>query len=165
LDWPAGVSKVAVFVNEPLQELFDICRRLSVDLVQLHGGESAAYCREVRKAGIRLIKVFGMDHQFSFQSVAPFIALADYILFDTRTSNYGGGGKVFDWELLKDYHGELPFFLSGGIGPEVAGDLPGLRRYNNLYALDINSRFEISPGFKDIELIRKFRHALQSGAV
>ena len=89
------------------------------------------------------------------QKTESYAGLCDYYLFDTKTSAYGGSGKQFDWEIVKSYTGETPFLLSGGIGPD---SIPALKEFKHpmLAGYDLNSRFEIHPGIKDIPLLKEF---------
>ena len=85
-------------------------------------------------------------------------------LFDTEGAGYGGTGKKFNWDMLKGLDIKKPFFLSGGIQPE---DTEKLKEFSNdtvakdLFSLDINSKFEISPGIKDMDKIKKFVSAVR----
>ena len=82
------------------------------------------------------------------------------LLFDTKCPTHGGSGRKFNWDILRDYRGDLPFLLSGGIGPEDAG---ALRQFHHekCLGIDINSRFEVEPGIKDVEKIKQFITALR----
>ena len=86
--------------------------------------------------------------------------LCDYFLFDTKSDKYGGSGKKFDWHLLKEYKGNIPFILSGGIGSDDAKKVLELK-LPMLYGIDINSKFETKPGIKNIELLNYFLKELQ----
>lgn len=156
------IQRVGVFVNAELDEILNAVHDYALDYVQLHGDESPEYCRElqrfwdyssVRKA--KLIKAFAIDEDFDFretQAYAPHCAL---FIFDTKGPEYGGHGVAFNWSLLEQYDGAIPFLLSGGIGPDMA---PEIRRLNfpQMVGVDINSRFESSPGVKEIDQIRRF---------
>ncbi len=161
VDWPESVEKVGVFVNEKPERVIEISERLQLDYVQLHGGESVDYCKEINSAGVKVIKSFGVDDAFDFRLTALFEDVADYFLFDTRTKAYGGSGRRFNWGLLSSYRGRTPFLLSGGIGLEDAPAILHLRQNLHIHAVDVNSMFEISPGVKNIEAIRSFRDLLQ----
>ncbi len=149
-----GIKKVGVFVNEDVNHLLDIMRNNQLDMVQLHGGESPKYCKMVSKH-FPVIKVFSVDEDFNFEETNPFSDVADYFLFDTKTSLMGGSGRKFNWKILSYYAGKTPFFLSGGI------DLPDIEEiikldFPGLYAVDINSRFEESPGIKNPGKVKTF---------
>lgn len=146
-----SIRKVAVFVDEPLESALDIMARAGYDAAQLHGNESPAYCRDIKAAGIQVIKAFGVDRDFDFSRLEAYEPVVDYFLFDAKTRDYGGSGKTFGWDLLQGYRGSRPFFLSGGLEPgnlkqalQATSGLP-------LYGLDLNSRIEQAPGLKDAE--------------
>ena len=156
---PAGVKKVGVFVNEPLEQLLETVEAAGLDLVQLHGDESPDYCATVRQK-VETIKVFRVGA--AVPDFAAYEAVVDYFLFDTDSALYGGTGQHFNWELIKGVTIPKPFFLSGGIGPN---DIQGVqvmektKAGKTLLALDINSQFEETPGVKNLEKIKNFIHA------
>ncbi|TAE57150.1 MAG: phosphoribosylanthranilate isomerase [Bacteroidetes bacterium] len=150
-----GATKVGVFVNKPIQDLMNKADLFGLDMVQLHGLETPAECRLVRASGLPVIKAFSVGEQFDFQQIMPYEKVVDYFLFDTKGKQPGGNGTAFDWQILDNYPSEVPFFLSGGIGPEHA---EALRSFSHprLHALDLNSRFEVEPGLKDVERLKQF---------
>lgn len=156
--FPSGMSptikKVGVFVNQVTQEIVARAGRYKLDFVQLHGGESKEQCRELRHAGLRLIKAFSIHSDFDFEQMKPYKNVVDYFLFDTAGKNFGGSGIAFDWRVLKNYDQQVPFFLSGGISPNQVKKLDILEGMN-LHALDVNSGVEREPGIKDVELIKE----------
>ena len=158
---PTPIQKVGVFVNEEKNELIRLCRQYGLAAAQLHGNESTDYCRDIRANGIIVIKAFAVSETFDFKIVKPYEQSVDYFLFDTAGKLPGGNGNKFKWNILEDYKGNIPFFLSGGIRPEDAKALKGLD-YPSLFALDINSGFEIGPGLKDAlavtDFIRKIKN-------
>ena len=104
---------------------------------------------------ISIWKAFSIDEQFNFDNTKPYESIADALLFDTKTPQHGGSGQKFNWDLLQNYQGKTPFFLSGGIS---ASDTEGVKSVTHpeFSGLDLNSKFEISPAFKDVELLKKF---------
>jgi phosphoribosylanthranilate isomerase len=160
---PANIAKVGVFVNHDLQEVVEIAKKFSMNLLQLHGTESAAYVAALKQqlagTGIKLMKAFGVDESFKFGELDDYQTTVDYFLFDTQTPDHGGSGKQFNWELLNGYTLSTPYFLSGGIGLE---SLEALKRIDDkrLFALDVNSRFELEPGMKDISKLKEFKRQL-----
>jgi len=153
---PVSIKKVAVFVNKPIEEAEEIISRYGFDRVQLHGDESPEYCRKLQEI-IPVIKAFGITNKLP-DELAAYDNCCDYFLFDTRGKNAGGTGTTFNHNILKDYTMTKPFFLAGGIGPEhITNDaFRKVITHPSLHALDINSRFETSPGIKDVSLIEKF---------
>jgi phosphoribosylanthranilate isomerase len=156
---PTGVKKVGVFVNESLDQLLHIVQEAGLDIVQLHGDETPAYCAAVRQ-NVATIKVFRVGA--AVPDFAAYEAEIDYFLFDTDSILYGGTGQHFNWELIKGSNIPKPYFLSGGIGPN---DIQGIqvmektKAGKTLLALDINSQFELTPGMKDLEKIKIFINA------
>jgi phosphoribosylanthranilate isomerase len=128
-------------------------------LVQLHGDESVEYVGELYAVGIKVIKVFSIGERLDFEQLKPYKGLVDYFLFDTKGKERGGNGVAFDWDILKGYDQSVPFFLSGGIDNENIGDLSGLGEMN-IHAIDVNSKYEIEPGLKDIELLKVLKRKL-----
>ncbi|MFI5149169.1 MAG: phosphoribosylanthranilate isomerase [Bacteroidia bacterium] len=152
-DLPVSVIKTGVFVNQGLEEIRGAVKRYKLDMVQLHGTESPAYCSLLRE-DIPVMKAFGIDEQFDFNKLNVYSLSCDYFLFDTQTGGHGGSGKKFDWNLLSRYQGALPFFLSGGISLSDIPSLAGLtEQYPMLYGIDLNSRFETEPGKKDVAVL------------
>ncbi len=168
------VKRVGVFVNHSVDFIFSQVQRYRLDFIQLHGDESAEFCREIKSPILRgardispqvkTIKALAIDPHFDFARLAAYETECDYFLFDTKTPGYGGSGKTFDWHLLKQYSQTLPFFLSGGISLDNISELLTFIHENplNLFALDINSQFEISPGLKDLEKLKKFKQIIST---
>lgn len=152
---PASIKTVGVFVNEDLQIVKQYIIKYNLKAVQLHGEEVVDYCAELKNIGVEIIKAFGINEEFDFNQLEPYLSVIDYFLFDTQTPAHGGSGKVFDWRLLDNYSFQKPYFLSGGI------DLAQVKEIKNitdkrLYAIDVNSKFEVEPGVKDIEKLKEF---------
>jgi phosphoribosylanthranilate isomerase len=158
---PESINKVGVFVKADIDYIFEKINTFGLNLIQLHGGESSEFCRELSHSGIPVIKVFSINEGFNFKSVNPFKAFCNYFMFDTECRTYGGSSRKFDWDRLNQYDNEKPVFLSGGIGPEDADSIKNLGNLN-IHAVDINSRFEKEPGLKDILKIRKFIEKIKS---
>ncbi|NJK87775.1 MAG: phosphoribosylanthranilate isomerase [Bacteroidales bacterium] len=152
---PPEITRTGVFVNSPTNYIMEKISRYGLHAVQLHGSEKPGQCEELSSAGVVVIKAFSVDDRTDFNMTDEYYGSCDYFLFDTKTNSPGGSGKKFDWNVLKGYTGETPFFLSGGIQP---GDEQQIARIIGLplYAIDINSRFEMAPGMKNIELISTF---------
>jgi phosphoribosylanthranilate isomerase len=160
---PASIIKTGVFVNESLEEVLRICSAYEFKAIQLHGHETPDFCLSCKKAGLEVIKVFHVGETMDWLTLEPYKKVADYFLFDTKTPEYGGSGNRFNWEILKAYDNEIPLFLSGGVDEHILNEFNTLTTVN-IYALDINSRFELEPGLKDVELIKKFKLNLMQKA-
>ena len=153
---PANAQKVGVFVNETTEKVIEIATKAGLDMIQLHGDEDASYCAIIQ-AAFPVIKVFRVSK--NVPDFALFENVASYYLFDTDSALYGGTGQHFNWEIIKKTRFNKPFFLSGGIG---INDVQGIQVLKaaiagkDLIAVDLNSKFETSPGIKNIELIKTF---------
>jgi phosphoribosylanthranilate isomerase len=158
---PKNICKTGVFVDEQLHQVQEYILKYKLSAVQLHGNECPNYCKALKKLNpaIQLIKAFGVGESFDFNILNPYQKNVDYFLFDTQTPDHGGSGKSFNWNLLKGYTLAVPYFLSGGIG---LGSLEDLEQINekNLYAIDVNSKFELEPGLKDIAKLTEFKNKL-----
>ena len=156
------LKKVGVFVNPELIDVLDAIDEYGLDVVQLHGDETAEMCDDL-SSEVEVIKAFRIkeDTVDIDKLVKEYDDVCDYYLFDKATDySIGGTGKQFDWSLLSTAKIEKPFFLSGGIGPD---DAPKIKTFKHpdLFAVDINSRFEKEPGVKDMGLILGFKQALK----
>jgi phosphoribosylanthranilate isomerase len=158
---PSSISKVGVFVNALINEVLIWTNRLNLDLVQLHGSEHPEYCLEIHNLGLKIIKAFGITPDFDFNILDEYQPYCDYFLFDTKTNLHGGSGLKFDWKILENYTLDTPYFLSGGIESKDI-DILSRVKLKNLHAVDINSGFEIAPGYKDISLVNQFISIIRS---
>jgi phosphoribosylanthranilate isomerase len=144
------IIKTAVFVNAHLHEVVEFGNLYGFKTIQLHGSETPEFCELLKEQGFKIIKAFGVDEDFDFKTIESFVNSVDFFLFDTKTKEYGGSGQVFNWEVLDNYHLEKPFLLSGGLSLD---NLASIKKIENpyFYGVDLNSKFEIEPGLKDIE--------------
>ncbi|WP_144887738.1 phosphoribosylanthranilate isomerase [Lacibacter cauensis] len=153
------VYKVGVFVNASYDEIMNHVENFGLDLVQLHGDETPRFCEQVSEY-IQTIKAFRITEDDNIPwKIKDYVDACDMYMFDTMGAGYGGTGKKFDWSMLKGLDIGKPFFLSGGIEPTDAAAVKEFANEpvaKNLFALDMNSKFEISPGIKDMELVKKF---------
>lgn len=154
---PANAKRVGVFVNEDPEVIRGRIEEYGLDLVQLHGDETPEDCRVLRSETVQVMKAFPIEsgRPFPWEKVESYHGACDYYLFDTRSGLRGGSGRKFDWQVLDAYQGKTPFLLSGGIGP---GDLSALAAFSHprWVGIDVNSRFELGPGHKDVGLLAKF---------
>jgi phosphoribosylanthranilate isomerase len=148
-----NIKKTGVFVNEKFENLLKTWKEYNLDFVQLHGNETIELCEKLKKEGLKIIKVFSVDSSFDFAETAPFEKFIDYFLFDTKAEGgYGGHGKTFDWQILDNYTGKKPFLLAGGVCMDNLEDLKKISN-KNFVGIDVNSKFEISPGNKNMEAL------------
>ena len=155
-------ERVGVFVNPTLYEIQKRMETFDFSYIQLHGTESPEFCQAVReKTGCKVIKAISIGSEADLAHAGQYEGFVDLLLFDTKCTNFGGSGKQFSWDILRDYRNALPFLLSGGIGPE---DIERISEFHHDKCLgfDINSRFEIEPGIKDTEKIKTFIKGIQT---
>jgi|TARA_Y100000996_G_scaffold191859_1_gene150103 phosphoribosylanthranilate isomerase len=158
---PDGIKKTGVFVNSQVEFIKKTIKKHSLQSVQLHGDETPDFCRLIKSLGVEVIKAINIIDNYDFKKLLPYQKFCNYFLFDTKGKLPGGNGYAFDWEILKDYTLNTPFFLSGGIGPEHVSKIKKLLKTNlPIYAIDINSKFETKPGFKKIEIIEDFKNKI-----
>ena len=158
-----SIKKAGVFVDEEIDTVIDLIKSHALQAIQLHGNESPAYCDELKSHHIEVIKVFSILNEFDFNILKPYEHVCDYFLFDTKGKLPGGNGYGFDWSILNNYPSTKPFFLSGGIGLNEIENIKNFMKSESskyCYAIDVNSKFEINPGLKDIEKLKKFKSQL-----
>ena len=171
-------GKVGVFVNETVEKISEISEKAKLSFIQLHGDEDEKFILQLRQIlgnNIKIIKVIRIGNQ-SFDELQKTInqqpSTVNYLLFDTDSKAFGGTGKTFDWQILNEIEIPIPYFLSGGISLENIKNLQNfvkvnmrenktLTKLNTPFALDINSKFEIEPGIKNLEKIKTFKSLLK----
>ncbi len=158
---PPSIKKIGVFVNENLENILTIAYKYKLDGMQLHGTELVEMCAELKKVGYIVIKAFPIAEAYNFKVTKAYEGACDYFLFDTKTDTYGGSGVKFNWGILDQYTGDTPFLLSGGIASDDAKALLKIN-HSKFAGIDLNSKFEISPGLKDTELLAGFLEQLTS---
>ena len=168
---PKNIKKIGVFVNENIDKILEFAKKYDLDGIQLHGNESPDICQQIKAAGLLVIKAFNIAESADFEQTKAYKGVADFFLFDTKTPSpptpqrgdlsspfggvRGGSGIKFDWSILNDYQGNTPFLLSGGISVDDSEAVKKIT-HPQFFGIDINSRFEIEAGIKNIELIEIF---------
>jgi phosphoribosylanthranilate isomerase len=157
------IPKVGVFVNAPEAVIEQAIRDYGLSAVQFHGDETPDFCGHFM-GSVGVIKAFRIDDETDIDAlVTPYNDCCNYYLLDTASETYGGSGQQFDWNKLEKAVVSKLFFLSGGIGPGDANRVAGFY-HSFLYGVDINSRFEVSPGTKDLKKVEAFiSHIKDSG--
>ena len=157
------IIKVGVFVNPAYEKLMKTVDDYRLDMVQLHGDESPQFCEKITDY-ISVIKAFHPRNGNKIEEMTePYKDVCDFFMFDTLGAGYNGSNKKFDWSLLKKSPPAKPYFLSGGIEPgdeSRLGDFIGSPAGEKLFAIDINTKFEFSPGVKNVNTIKKFAENL-----
>ena len=152
------IIKTGVFVDATFDYMLTKIKDHQLDAVQLHGQESCSYCKVIKDYGLKVIKSFSIKNTFDFNTLEDYENSCDYYLFDTKGKLPGGNGFTFDWKILNEYPSQKPFFLSGGIGVDNLNEIKKLVKTKlPIHAIDVNSKFETSPGNKNIELLKKFK--------
>lgn len=160
-------ARVGVFVDDMVQNIVTRVVNYHLDYVQLHGNEPREMCENLRltldpdiRPDIKIIKAISVSDASDIQKYKEYVGAVDLFLFDTKCKTVGGSGQQFDWQVLEQYDGEVPFLLSGGIGPEDASRLHAFH-HPKCIGIDLNSRFEIKPGVKDVEKLKGFLNEIQ----
>lgn len=148
-------DKVGVFVNAELADILSAVEKHRLRYVQLHGHESLALAKSLKQKEVKMIKCFSIDQELNMDEMREWQPYCDYFLFDTKGKYLGGNGVKFNWRLLHDYKLDTPFLLSGGIS---LTDVKELKKISNpaFAGVDINSRFELEPGIKNVEQVKSF---------
>ncbi|MDQ4122081.1 MAG: phosphoribosylanthranilate isomerase [Acidobacteriota bacterium] len=149
-----NIRRVGVFVDEDAEQILEIAERADLQFIQLHGNETARFCESLKKQNLQVVKVFKVDKNFDGKLLQEFEAVCDYFLFDTKADKHGGSGRIFDWQILRRFSINKPFFLGGGIGAENASEAIEASENLPLFALDVNSRAEIAAGVKSPQIVR-----------
>lgn len=155
----ANAQKVGVFVNASFEEINKHITDHSLDVIQLHGNETPEFCAQFAPE-VSIIKAFGVDSDFEFETTADYEAHVDVFLFDTKTPQHGGSGQQYDWSILSKYTGSTPFFLSGGIRTNSLNEIKSFE-HPRFAGVDLNSGFENSPANKDIPRLKQFIEQLK----
>ena len=146
---PVNTKAVGVFVNETTENIIALSKKAGFSVVQLHGEESQIEIDTLKAAGLQVIKAISVGSASDFDLKDR----PDFYLFDTKKgAQVGGTGEHFDWSLLAHYQLDIPYFLAGGLSAE---DVEEAKKLPGLYALDFNSKLELSPGLKDIEKVKE----------
>lgn len=152
---PHFIRPVALFVNSDEDHIMDITSRYGIKIVQLHGDETPEFCDRLRTKGLTVFKALPVSTESDVKDAKRYDGYVDLLVFDSRSASRGGSGKQFDWQLLHHYDGTTHYLIGGGVGPDdidhiIDAMLPLMA------GIDINSRFEISPGIKDISKLITF---------
>ena len=150
---PTKCKRVGVFVDEDIESVKRIADDYALDYIQLHGHESSDYCAQLQ--GLHLIKAISVSSRNDIATYKTYEGLVEYFLFDTKCPSVGGSGQQFDWSVLSAYDGSTPFLLSGGIGPDDAERIKSFH-HPQCIGIDLNSRFELAPGLKNVIKLQAF---------
>jgi len=151
---PPFVEVVGLFVNASPETVQAACASTPISLLQFHGDEDAAYCRQFSRPYLRAARV---RPELDLVEFARSFPDARGLLLDAFVDGYGGGGHVFDWTLIPP---ELPGFLilSGGLN---AGNVGAAIERVRPVAVDVSSGVEAGKGIKDHSKIAAFVAAVR----
>ncbi|WP_214070857.1 phosphoribosylanthranilate isomerase [Mucilaginibacter sp. dw_454] len=150
---PSSIIKTGVFVNESVERIDELIEQYDFGAVQLHGSELPEFVAHF-KDKVQVLKAFGLNEGFDFEVLKGYVGKVDYFLFDTKTDIHGGSGKTFNWDILNKYKLDVPFFLSGGLGLDNLDQISKIT-HPQFYGVDLNSKFELEPGLKDIDKLKQ----------
>ncbi|MBU1043230.1 MAG: phosphoribosylanthranilate isomerase [Candidatus Omnitrophica bacterium] len=154
---PPFISKVGVFVNAGQQDVLKAVKYCGLDTIQLHGDESDKYCAFFKKY-CKIIKAFRVKDKSVLKVVSSYKNV-DAFLFDAYDPEcYGGTGKIFAHDLLKNVKFSKPIIISGGINPENVEKIISLLMP---YAIDVSSAVEKQPGIKDLKKLKALISAVK----
>lgn len=159
-DLPSTVYKTAVFVDENAEAINTLIDTFGFNAIQLHGSENPDFANSFRDK-VTVFKAFGLNADFDFEQLNNYANKVDYFLFDTKTDLHGGSGKTFDWHVLDNYKLNTPFFLSGGLSLDNLAEVNTIT-HPQFYGVDLNSKFETSPGVKDIDKLKQAFNMLKN---
>lgn len=151
---PKKQKRVGVFVNASLEQILAKAQKFSLEYIQLHGDEPPAFCSELKNHGLKVIRAQRIANADDIIRAESY-KMADLMIFDTKTELYGGSGKKFNWQLLENYKGCVPFLLSGGIRSDTFEEIKAFF-HPQFAGIDLNSGFEISPALKDVGKLNNF---------
>ena len=154
--------RVGVFVDDMPPNIVTRVYNYKLDYIQLHGNEPRETLENLRatidpdiKPKIKIIKAISVSSAEDIKKYKEYVGAADLFLFDTKCKTVGGSGELFDWQVLQAYDGDVPFLLSGGIGPDDAERIQNFH-HPKCIGIDLNSKFEIEPALKDVEKLKQF---------
>lgn len=150
-------KRVGVFVDADEEFISTHVKEYKLDFIQLHGHETPEFCERLHQVlpDIKIIKAISVKDTDDIRNANIYNGVADYFIFDTKCKCVGGSGEQFDWDILKNYQNDIPFLLSGGIGPEDAERVKAFK-HPMMIGIDLNSKFELSPALKDAVTLKEF---------
>ena len=158
---PDGIHKTGVFVDASEDYIYDRARQYGLTTLQLHGNENPDFCRRFMDQGYEVVKVFHIYQSFDISMMNAYRDACDFFLFDRAGKYKGGNGVKFNWDILHQYTLQKPYFLSGGVTPEDGPNIMAIKD-KRLYAVDINSRFEIDKGVKNADQVKQFYNTINN---
>lgn len=154
-------KRIGVFADAEEELIITYINMYNLNGVQLHGAETADYCKKLRllpeMQNKLIFKAINISSETDLEKCAEYEGLVDMFVFDTKSQMGGGSGQKFDWNVLDSYSGSTPYLLSGGISPTDSQKVSEfLIAHPICHGIDLNSKFEIEPGLKDIRKLQNF---------
>jgi len=149
------INGVGVFVDEEIKKIKKYIQELELKFVQLHGNEDANYINELNKSDVKVIKKISIKNYKDIEKINDFMN-ADYFLFDYKPEFNelpGGNARSFDWNIIKNFQIDKPWFLSGGVN---INNIQLIKTKINPFGIDLSSGVEKELGIKDNHIINNF---------
>tara|TARA_B100001027_G_scaffold161300_1_gene114036 strand:+ start:217 stop:846 length:630 start_codon:yes stop_codon:yes gene_type:complete len=149
------INGVGVFVNEEINKIKKYIQELELRFVQLHGNEDANYINELNKSDVKVIKKISIKNYKDIKKINNFMN-ADYFLFDYKPELNelpGGNARSFNWNIIKNFQIDKPWFLSGGVN---INNIQLIKTKINPFGIDLSSGVEKELGIKDNHIINNF---------
>lgn len=159
IEFITNLIRVGVFVKYTSDKILKKRQKYAIEFIQLHGDENIEFCEDLYKNNFSIIKVFRINDFFTFSVIQKYTNYSIYFLFETHCLEYGGSGRKFSWSKIAEYSFDTQFFISGGIGPEDGRNIKTIFN-RRLIGIDLNSQFEIEPGNKNRDELRRFIHKI-----
>lgn len=155
---PPFVVPVGVFVNEEIKVVRDLMDTCGLALAQLHGDETATYCRELSRPVLKALRLKNRNSFLAMAELQGRGGVRGFVLDAFSDQAYGGTGQVIDWSLAKEAAQAATVLLAGGLTPD---DVGRALRAVEPYGVDVSSGVEVEPGKKDPEKVRAFLRAVK----
>lgn len=155
---PPLITPVGVFVNENVAAVRSIMDTCGLAMAQLHGEETAVYCRELSRPAMKAVRLKDRDSLLALAEYQGRGGVRGFVLDTFSEMSYGGTGQTTDWGLAAEVAKQTHILLAGGLTP---GNVMEAIRTVHPYGVDVSSGVESAPGKKDHAKIRAFVEAVR----
>jgi phosphoribosylanthranilate isomerase len=160
---PAEICKIAVVADPNWEDACRLSQLPFINALQLHGSETPQFCRQLADAGIPFAKAVPVTASQSLANLPNYFT--DTVILDSSTAGtFGGTGRPFPWKFAPEFvrhHPRMDVILAGGLNPENVAQAVSLVRPRGV---DVTTGVEVSPGRKDLRLVRAFIQAAKMSA-
>src|SRR5438309_941076 len=153
---PPVVLPVEVFVNEDVKVVRDLMDECGLALAQLHGDESASYCKSLARPVLKALRLHNRGSLLAIGEYTGRAQVRGFVVDAVSEDAYGGTGLAADWSLAAEVAKAMPVLLAGGLTPE---NVQEAIRAVRPYGVDVSSGVEASLGKKDTAKIQAFIRA------